>query len=169
MASQLKRVCKRISDVCNSCERNQSPSGSRRTFHRDVEPEEFQYASSHCLSSYYSVFVVRLAIMVRWIFLLLETRKKRDHYPGLVAVFRISVLDPFSRQHKKLVWLTVSKASFLQFIWRSFHFLENFKNMFIFSETFCLITNAQASVLSIYIVVLPMASCRWCWQFWLDS
>ncbi|KAH7848760.1 hypothetical protein Vadar_007409 [Vaccinium darrowii] len=64
MASQLKRVCKRISDFCNSCERNQSPSGSRRTFHRDVEPEEFQYASSHCLSSYYSVFVVRLAIMV---------------------------------------------------------------------------------------------------------
>ncbi|CAL9223374.1 unnamed protein product [Arabidopsis halleri] len=30
----------------------------------DVEQDEFQYASSHCLSSYYSVFVVRLAIMV---------------------------------------------------------------------------------------------------------
>lgn len=32
----------------------------------DVEQDEFQYASSHCLSSYYSVFVVRLAIMVRF-------------------------------------------------------------------------------------------------------
>ncbi|GFY87908.1 histidine kinase 1 [Actinidia rufa] len=42
---------------------NQSPR-SRRPFHRDVEQEEFQYASSHCLSSYYSVFVARLAIMV---------------------------------------------------------------------------------------------------------
>ncbi|KAF7129538.1 hypothetical protein RHSIM_Rhsim10G0210600 [Rhododendron simsii] len=64
MASQLKRVCKRVSDFCNSWERSQSPSRSRRTFHRDVEQEEFQYASSHCLSSYYSVFVVRLTIMV---------------------------------------------------------------------------------------------------------
>ncbi|VVB18387.1 unnamed protein product [Arabis nemorensis] len=36
----------------------------RRIFRGDVEQEEFQYASSHCLSSYYSVFVVRLAIMV---------------------------------------------------------------------------------------------------------
>ncbi|KAG5530196.1 hypothetical protein RHGRI_030540 [Rhododendron griersonianum] len=64
MASQLKRVRKRVSDFCNSWERNQSPFGTRRTFHRDVEQEEFQYASSHCLSSYYSVFVVRLTIMV---------------------------------------------------------------------------------------------------------
>ncbi|KAG5530031.1 hypothetical protein RHGRI_030409 [Rhododendron griersonianum] len=64
MASQLKRVFKRISGFANSWERNQSPSGSRRTFHRDVEQDEFQYASNHCLSSYYSVFVVRLTIMV---------------------------------------------------------------------------------------------------------
>ncbi|KAL1316026.1 histidine kinase 1-like isoform X2 [Arachis hypogaea] len=41
------------------------PPSGRRIFHRDVEKEAFQYASSsHCLSSYYSVFVVRLAIMV---------------------------------------------------------------------------------------------------------
>ncbi|MED6108456.1 Histidine kinase 1 [Stylosanthes scabra] len=41
------------------------PPPGRRIFHRDVEKEAFQYASSsHCLSSYYSVFVVRLAIMV---------------------------------------------------------------------------------------------------------
>lgn len=39
----------------------------RRIFRGDVEQEEFQYASSHCLSSYYSVFVVRLAIMVRFL------------------------------------------------------------------------------------------------------
>lgn len=36
----------------------------RRILRGDVEQEQFQYASSHCLSSYYSVFVVRLAIMV---------------------------------------------------------------------------------------------------------
>lgn len=42
----------------------------RRIFRGDVEQEEFQYASSHCLSSYYSVFVVRLAIMVRFYHLL---------------------------------------------------------------------------------------------------
>ncbi|XP_010266814.1 PREDICTED: histidine kinase 1 [Nelumbo nucifera] len=37
----------------------------RRILQGEVEEEEFQYTSSaHCLSSYYSVFVVRLAIMV---------------------------------------------------------------------------------------------------------
>ncbi|KAH9621926.1 hypothetical protein KSS87_022205 [Heliosperma pusillum] len=35
----------------------------RRQLHGDVD-EELQYPSSYCLSSYYSVFVVRLAIMV---------------------------------------------------------------------------------------------------------
>lgn len=37
-----------------------------RISHRDAEKDdEFQYATTHqCLSSYYSVFVVRLAIMV---------------------------------------------------------------------------------------------------------
>ncbi|KAI8029394.1 Histidine kinase 1 [Camellia lanceoleosa] len=75
MASLLRRVrvfFNRISGfTINSSETNQSPrssssssSSGRRTFHRDVEQEEFLYASSHCLSSYYSVFVVRLAIMV---------------------------------------------------------------------------------------------------------
>ncbi|CAK9156988.1 unnamed protein product [Ilex paraguariensis] len=63
MGSLLKRVFNRISGFSNSWKRNQSPS-SRRTFHGDVEQEEFQFASTHCLSSYYSVFVVRLAIMV---------------------------------------------------------------------------------------------------------
>lgn len=38
---------------------------STRTFQRDVEEEESQFGSTLCLSSsYYSVFVVRLAIMV---------------------------------------------------------------------------------------------------------
>ncbi|XP_061999257.1 histidine kinase 1 [Rosa rugosa] len=42
-----------------------SPEGQgRRIFHRDVERDQFQYANAHCLSSYYSVFVARLAIMV---------------------------------------------------------------------------------------------------------
>ncbi|KAJ8771074.1 hypothetical protein K2173_023399 [Erythroxylum novogranatense] len=42
---------------------DRAPRG-RRIFHRDVERDEFQYGSTHCLSSYYSVFVARLAIMV---------------------------------------------------------------------------------------------------------
>ncbi|XP_052196318.1 LOW QUALITY PROTEIN: histidine kinase 1 [Diospyros lotus] len=63
MASALRRVSKSISGSANSSESEQSPRGWR-TFHIDVEQEEVQYASNHCLSSYYSVFVVRLAIMV---------------------------------------------------------------------------------------------------------
>ncbi|CAL5197470.1 unnamed protein product [Lathyrus oleraceus] len=47
-----------------SCNKNSTPPSTRK-FHRDVEKEEeFQFASTQCLSSYYSVFVVRLAIMV---------------------------------------------------------------------------------------------------------
>ncbi|XP_061367732.1 histidine kinase 1 isoform X2 [Gastrolobium bilobum] len=49
---------------CNTLWKKSSTPRGRRTFQSDVEKEEFQYASSHCLSSYYSVFVVRLAIMV---------------------------------------------------------------------------------------------------------
>ncbi|CAH9098553.1 unnamed protein product [Cuscuta epithymum] len=48
------------------CTRKQFPT-SRKNIHRDVEDQEdekFQYASTLCWSSYYSVFVVRLAIMV---------------------------------------------------------------------------------------------------------
>ncbi|XP_050374747.1 histidine kinase 1 [Argentina anserina] len=41
------------------------PEGQeRRIFQRDVERDQFQYGNAHCLSSYYSVFVARLAIMV---------------------------------------------------------------------------------------------------------
>ncbi|KAJ4843313.1 Histidine kinase 1 [Turnera subulata] len=47
-----------------TCWRRNPPPRGRRIFHRDVEEDEFQYTSTHCLSSYYSVFVVRLAIMV---------------------------------------------------------------------------------------------------------
>ena len=47
-----------------------NPESPRETriIRGDVEQEQFQYASSHCLSSYYSVFVVRLAIMVSLVF-----------------------------------------------------------------------------------------------------
>ncbi|KAK9948399.1 hypothetical protein M0R45_003979 [Rubus argutus] len=49
----------------NSSSTTTSPDGQgRRIFHRDVERDQFQYANAHCLSSYYSVFVARLAIMV---------------------------------------------------------------------------------------------------------
>lgn len=37
---------------------------NRSIFHRDVEREDLQCAGGHCLSSYYSVFVARLAMMV---------------------------------------------------------------------------------------------------------
>ncbi|KAG7015823.1 Histidine kinase 1 [Cucurbita argyrosperma subsp. argyrosperma] len=63
MSTPLRKVFCRISGLATSLRRNTAPH-SRRIFHRDVEQQEFQYASSHCLSSYYSVFVARLAIMV---------------------------------------------------------------------------------------------------------
>ncbi|XP_023538992.1 histidine kinase 1-like isoform X1 [Cucurbita pepo subsp. pepo] len=63
MSTPLRKVFCRISGLASSLRRNTAPH-SRRIFHRDVEQQEFQYANSHCLSSYYSVFVARLAIMV---------------------------------------------------------------------------------------------------------
>jgi hypothetical protein len=63
MATPLRKVCNRILGFATSCRKNTAPYG-RRIFHREVEQDEFQYGNTHCLSSYYSVFVVRLAIMV---------------------------------------------------------------------------------------------------------
>ncbi|XP_022740620.1 histidine kinase 1-like [Durio zibethinus] len=63
IGTPLRKVFNRISGFASSWGRRTAPRG-RRIFHRDVEQEEFQYASTHCLSSYYSVFVARLAIMV---------------------------------------------------------------------------------------------------------
>ncbi|KAG5245519.1 histidine kinase family protein [Salix suchowensis] len=62
MATPLRKVCDRILGFASSCRKNTAPYG-RRIFYRDVEQDEFQYGNTHCLSSYYSVFVVRLAIM----------------------------------------------------------------------------------------------------------
>ncbi|CAA2935153.1 histidine kinase 1 isoform X2 [Olea europaea subsp. europaea] len=59
----LPRVFSRISDFFDFRQRNNSVSNQRST--QDVERDEIQYPSPLCLSSsYYSVFVVRLAIMV---------------------------------------------------------------------------------------------------------
>lgn len=58
----MGRVLDRISGSAPSSS-STSPQ-NRRIFRGDVERDEFQSASSHCLSSYYSVFVARLAIMV---------------------------------------------------------------------------------------------------------
>ncbi|XP_054824898.1 histidine kinase 1 isoform X2 [Prosopis cineraria] len=63
MGSRCRLVFDRLWAFTSSWKRSGAPRG-RRIFHRDVEKEEFQYASTQCLSSYYSVFVVRLAIMV---------------------------------------------------------------------------------------------------------
>ncbi|KAE9614589.1 hypothetical protein Lal_00012239 [Lupinus albus] len=43
--------------------KNKNPSHIT-TFQRDIENDEFHFSSTQCLSSYYSVFVVRLAIML---------------------------------------------------------------------------------------------------------
>jgi hypothetical protein len=68
MGTPLRKVLDRISGFATPWKREGTASRCRRIFHRDVEREEFQYASTHCLSSYYSVFVARLAIMVCEIF-----------------------------------------------------------------------------------------------------
>ncbi|KAL0396921.1 UNVERIFIED_CONTAM: Histidine kinase [Sesamum calycinum] len=63
-----RRLFNRISQLLTSCKARiilPPPCSRRSSSHRDVEEEEIQYESSVCLSSsYYSVFVVRLAIMV---------------------------------------------------------------------------------------------------------
>ncbi|KAJ7953145.1 histidine kinase 1-like [Quillaja saponaria] len=61
--SNLRNMFDGILGFVASCKKSSKLRG-RRIFRRDVEEEDFQYASTHCLSSYYSVFVVRLAIMV---------------------------------------------------------------------------------------------------------
>lgn len=63
MGTPLRRVLDRISGFASPWKRSTTPRG-RRIFRRDVEREEFEFANTHCLSSYYSVFVARLAIMV---------------------------------------------------------------------------------------------------------
>lgn len=63
MTSFGKRVFDRIHAAVNSWEKKHSPC-RRKSLHRDVEQEELQCSNTNCLSSYYSVFVARLAIMV---------------------------------------------------------------------------------------------------------
>ncbi|KAM1529097.1 histidine kinase 1-like isoform X2 [Malus sylvestris] len=65
MATPLGKVFDKISGFATPWRKNSTttPRG-RRIFHRDVERDQFQYGNAHCLSSYYSVFVARLAIMV---------------------------------------------------------------------------------------------------------
>ncbi|XP_004287798.1 PREDICTED: histidine kinase 1 [Fragaria vesca subsp. vesca] len=68
----LRKLCDKVSSFAifpwrrsNTNSAATSPEGQgRRIFHRDVERDQFQYANAYCLSSYYSVFVARLAIMV---------------------------------------------------------------------------------------------------------
>ncbi|XP_020208267.1 histidine kinase 1 [Cajanus cajan] len=62
MGTNCRHVFDRLHNFATCWKKRSTPTG-RRIFHRDVEKEEFQYASTQCLSSYYSVFVVRLAIM----------------------------------------------------------------------------------------------------------
>jgi hypothetical protein len=64
MGTPLRKVLDRVSGFATPWKRGGIAPRGRRIFHRDVEREEFQHSSTHCLSSYYSVFVARLAIMV---------------------------------------------------------------------------------------------------------
>ncbi|KAL4342683.1 hypothetical protein HN51_060966 [Arachis hypogaea] len=62
--TKFRHVFGRLWGFATSCKKNSSTPIGSRILQRDVEKEEFQYASTLCLSKYYSVFVVRLAIMV---------------------------------------------------------------------------------------------------------
>lgn len=64
MGTPLRKVFERISGLAYPWRRGRAPQGRHRVFRRDVQQDDFQYASARCLSSYYSVFVARLAIMV---------------------------------------------------------------------------------------------------------
>ncbi|CAB4318194.1 unnamed protein product [Prunus armeniaca] len=64
MGTPLRKVFDKISGFATPWRKNCTIPQGRRIFHRDVERDQFQYANAHCLSSYYSVFVARLAIMV---------------------------------------------------------------------------------------------------------
>lgn len=68
MGMPLRKVFERISGLAYPWKRGTALQGRHRVFHRDVQQDEFQYANARCLSSYYSVFVARLAIMVSQIF-----------------------------------------------------------------------------------------------------
>ncbi|XP_038721417.1 histidine kinase 1-like isoform X1 [Tripterygium wilfordii] len=64
MATPLRKVFDRISGLAIPLKRKSVPCG-RTIFRGDVEQDDqFQYATTRCLKSYYSVFVARLAIMV---------------------------------------------------------------------------------------------------------
>lgn len=63
---KIRKVFDKMTEWVTPWGSNLESPRERRILRGDVEQDEFQYASSHCLSSYYSVFVVRLAIMVRF-------------------------------------------------------------------------------------------------------
>jgi hypothetical protein len=61
---QIRKVFDKMTEWVTPWRSNLESPREMMILRGDVEQDEFQYASSHCLSSYYSVFVVRLAIMV---------------------------------------------------------------------------------------------------------
>ncbi|KAL8532074.1 hypothetical protein ACS0TY_008620 [Phlomoides rotata] len=65
MGSYHKRLIKRFSNFLTIFKVKIASPDSSRSLQRDVEDEETQYGTTFCLSSsYYNVFVVRLAIMI---------------------------------------------------------------------------------------------------------
>ncbi|XP_010467580.1 PREDICTED: histidine kinase 1-like isoform X2 [Camelina sativa] len=61
---KIRKVFDKMTEWVTPWRSNFESPRERMIMRGDVEQDEFQYASSHCLSSYYSVFVARLAIMV---------------------------------------------------------------------------------------------------------
>ncbi|XP_010489420.1 PREDICTED: histidine kinase 1 [Camelina sativa] len=61
---KIRKVFDKMTEWVTPWRSNFESPRERMILRGDVEQDEFQYASSHCLSSYYSVFVARLAIMV---------------------------------------------------------------------------------------------------------
>ncbi|XP_019446887.1 PREDICTED: histidine kinase 1-like [Lupinus angustifolius] len=64
MGTKFRHVFHRLSCFAATSRNKNNNSSDITTFQRDVENDEFKFSSTQCLSSYYSVFVVRLAIMV---------------------------------------------------------------------------------------------------------
>ena len=96
MGTPLRNVFDRISGLAAPWRRTATPRG-RRIFHRDVEREEFPYSNSHCLSSYYSVFVARLAIMVSD-----KKRKKKGKRKKIISFALLLSFDLYVTQALKV-------------------------------------------------------------------
>ncbi|XP_076921085.1 histidine kinase 1-like [Bidens hawaiensis] len=136
-ASFIKQVFIKIHSAVNSWERSHSRC-RRRGLHRDVEQDDLQHNNANCLSSYYSVFVARLAIMVMlailiglltiltWHFTRLYTRASLN---ALAYGLRYELLQrPVLRMWSILnstVEITTAQVKLSEFVIRKYNKAEN--------------------------------------------